>query len=153
MTFVQDRYPDDVAHCYGCGRLNAHGHHVLTEWTGSQGISRFTPRAEHTAMPGFVYGGLLASIIDCHGVGTAAAAAMVAAGETPGVDETPRFVTAALEVRFLKPTPIGQELVLEATPIEVTGRKVIVDVALRASGVETVHGKVVAVRMPESMRK
>jgi hypothetical protein len=28
---LQDLYPDDFAHCYGCGRLNAHGLHVKTE--------------------------------------------------------------------------------------------------------------------------
>ena len=153
MSYVQDRYPDDVAHCYGCGRLNADGLHIRTEWTGTQGVARFLPRAEHIAIPGFVYGGLLASLIDCHGVGTAAAAAMAAAGLTPGVGETPRFVTVALEVRYLAPTPIGRELTLRATPVEVTGRKVIVEVTLLAGDVETVRGRVVAAPMPDAMKR
>ncbi len=153
MTFVQDRYPDDVAHCYGCGRLNTDGLHVQTEWTGGEGVARFHPRSSHVAIPGFVYGGLLASIIDCHGVGTAAAAAMTAAGLTPGVDETPRFVTAGLELRFLAPTPMGIELVMRARPSEVTARKVIVQVTLVAGAVETVRGTVVAAPMPASMKR
>ena len=77
---IQDQYPDSFAHCYGCGRHNALGLHVRTEWNGSEGVARFQPRPEHIAIPGFVYGGLLASLIDCHAIGTAAAAAMAASG-------------------------------------------------------------------------
>ena len=32
MAFLQDLYPDDYAHCHGCGRLNTHGLHVKSEW-------------------------------------------------------------------------------------------------------------------------
>lgn len=151
MAAIQDRYPDDFAHCYGCGRLNADGLHVRTEWVGAEGVARFRPRPEHVAIAGFVYGGLLASLIDCHAIGTAAAAAMVAAGRRPGVDPSPRFVTAALDVRFLKPTPMGQELVLRAAATEITDRKVIVEVTLRCEDIETVHGHLVAVPIPASM--
>jgi acyl-coenzyme A thioesterase PaaI-like protein len=152
MAAIQDQYPDDFAHCYGCGRLNVHGLHVRTEWTAGQGLARFLPRAEHVAIPGFVYGGLLASLIDCHAIGTAAAASMEARGQRPGIDPAPRFVTAGLEVRFLKPTPMGPELRLHATPVDITDRKVIVEVALFCGDVETVHGRVVAAPIPESMR-
>jgi acyl-coenzyme A thioesterase PaaI-like protein len=148
---IQDQYPDDYAHCYGCGRLNAHGLHVRTEWTGTEGLARFHPRPEHVAIPGFVYGGLLASLIDCHAIGTAAAASMAAAGLRPGVDPSPRFVTGGLDVRFLKPTPHGPELVLRATAVEVTARKVIVNVSLFAGDIETVQARVVAAPIPASM--
>lgn len=153
MNAVQDTYPDDVAWCYGCGRLNAHGLHVRTSWTGTAGVARFMPRPEHTAVPGFVYGGLLASLIDCHAIGTAAAVAMHAAGRIPGVDPAPRFVTAALEVRFFKPTPIDEELELTARPVDVSETKVIVKVTVTVDGVDTVLGHVVAVPMPASMRR
>ena len=74
---IQDHYPDDVAHCYGCGRFNDHGLQLKTRWDGDDTVARFSPRAYHTAIPGFVYGGLLASLIDCHAMGTAAAAGAV----------------------------------------------------------------------------
>ena len=151
MTAIQDLYPDQYALCYGCGRLNTHGLHVRSEWTGTEAVARFRPRPEHMAMPGFVYGGLIASLIDCHCIGTAAAGAMVAAGQTPGVDPTPRFVTAALHVDFKRPTPLGPELVLSARPTSVGARKVQVDATLSADGVECVTGRVVAVRLPEHM--
>jgi len=67
----QDYYPDDYSYCYGCGRLNPAGLHIKTYWDGDETISRYTPRPEHMAVPGFVYGGLIASLIDCNGTGAA----------------------------------------------------------------------------------
>lgn len=145
---IQDLYPADVAHCYGCGRLNEEGLHVRTHWQNGVGTARFTPRPYHLAMPGYVYGGLLASLVDCHGIGTAAAAAMERSGERPGRDESPRFVTGSLRVDYLKPTPVDRELVLTARPVELGDRKVRVEVEVRAGEAVTVRGEVLAVRMP-----
>jgi uncharacterized protein (TIGR00369 family) len=152
MKPLQDLYPDDFAHCYGCGRLNSHGLHVKTEWIDGEGVAQFTPAAHHMALPGFVYGGLIASLIDCHAIATAAGASMAKAGETPGRDSTPRFVTASLHVDFLKPTPLGPELQLRARPVEIGERKVIVEVDFSAQDVMCAKGRVVAVRAPASMR-
>ncbi len=153
MKALQDLYPDDYAHCYGCGRLNSHGLHVKSEWDrdGKGAVARFTPAEYHLAMPGFVYGGLLASLIDCHAMATAAGASMVAAGLTPGKDPTPRFVTASLQVDFARPTPAGKELVLRGEPAQVSDRKVVVQVQVTADGVECVRGRVIAVRLPDRM--
>lgn len=151
--FVQDHYPEDFAHCYGCGRLNAAGHHIKTAWEGDEAVARFTPRPEHIALPGFVYGGLIASLVDCHAIGTAAAVVERAEGHAIGDRPAPRFVTGALHVDYLKPTPLGPELELRATPKQVAGRKVVVEVRVMAAGVMTARGEVVAVRMPDTMRK
>ena len=70
----QDFYPDDHSHCYGCGRLNALGLQVKSYWDGDETVAHFTPQPHHTAIPGYVYGGLIASLIDCHSTGSAAAA-------------------------------------------------------------------------------
>jgi acyl-coenzyme A thioesterase PaaI-like protein len=147
---VQDLYPDDVAHCYGCGRLNAHGLHVRTVWEDGVGVARHTPDDAYIAIPGYVYGGLIASLIDCHGIGTAAAAAMARDGLEPGRDVSPRYVTASLRVEFAKPTPLGEELVLRARPADVGERKVWVEVEVEAAGVVRARGEVLAVRMPDS---
>ena len=82
MKAIQLYYPPEWAHCYGCGYLNAHGLHIQTYWDPEKGESetRFTPRPYHTAIPGFVYGGLLASLVDCHSTATAAAAKAQAEG-------------------------------------------------------------------------
>lgn len=151
----QDLYGDDVAHCYGCGRLNPHGHQIRTSWEGEETVTRFTPEAFHTAIPGYVYGGLIASLIDCHGTGTAAAAAARAhSADAGGADrpgELPRFVTASLHVDYLRPTPLGPPLEIRGRATEVTERKVVVEARVLANDQVTVRGVVVAVRMPEAM--
>src|SRR5579884_317709 len=133
MRPLQDLYPDDFSYCYGCGRLNADGLHVKSEWLGEECVARFRPAPYHIALPGFVYGGLIASLIDCHAMATAAGAAMSAAGQKPGRDPTPRFVTASLHVEYLRPTPLGPELLLRARSEDVGERKVVVAVTLSAS--------------------
>jgi acyl-coenzyme A thioesterase PaaI-like protein len=148
---VQDYYPDDFAHCYGCGRLNTHGLQLKTRWEGDETVARYTPRPDQIAVPGFVYGGLIASLIDCHAMGTAAAAAERAAGRDIGAAPAPRFVTAALRVDYLKPTPLGPELEIRARVRESSERKVVVAATVSAGGVITARGEVVAVRMPATM--
>jgi len=150
---VQDYYPEDVAHCYGCGRLNNDGIQLKTVWEGEDTVSRYTPRSYHTAIPGYVYGGLIASLLDCHGTGGAAAAALRREGREIGDGEAPRFVTASLHVDFLKPTPLGPELEVRGKILEITDRKVVLDETLSANGVVTAKARVVAVRMPEGMIK
>lgn len=145
----QDFYPDELSHCYGCGRLNPHGHQIKSYWDGDETVARFTPRPEHMAVPGYVYGGLIASLIDCHGTGTAAAAAHRAAGAELGSAPTLRFLTASLRVDFLRPTPLGPELELRGRVKEVKGRKVTTEIRLLAAGAECARGEVVAVQVPE----
>ena len=150
---IQDYYPDDVAHCYGCGKLNKHGHQIKTFWDGDETVTRFTPKEYHTAIPGYVYGGLIASLIDCHGTGTGALAAYRAEGRDFDSQPPFRFVTASLQVDYLKPTPLGVELELRGRILEQKGKKVISEITLSANGKITAKGKVVAVQMPENMLK
>ncbi len=150
MSAFQDFYPDNVAHCYGCGRLNTQGHQIRTIWDGDETVTRFTPRPEHTAIPGFVYGGLLASLIDCHCTGTAAAATYRAENREMDSEPALRFVTGSLHVDYLKPTPLGPQLEIRGKVKEIRGRKVIVEATILADGVATVRGEVVAVQMPDT---
>jgi acyl-coenzyme A thioesterase PaaI-like protein len=124
---------------------------LKTVWEGDETVSRFLPKPEHTAIPGYVYGGLIASLLDCHGTGGAAAASLRREGREIGQGEAPRFVTASLQVDFLKPTPLGPVLEVRGRILEITDRKVVLEETLSADGVVTARGKVVAVRMPESM--
>jgi len=147
----QDYYPDEMSVCYGCGRLNSSGLHVKSYWKGDETICRFHPRPEHTAIAGFVYGGLIASVIDCHGTGSAAAAAYRAEGREMGSLPCLRFVTAHLAVDYLKPTPIDAALELRGTIKLVRSRKVVIEVEVWSKGELTARGEVTAVRVPESM--
>ena len=147
----QDYYPDDLSHCYGCGRLNEFGLQIKSYWDGEETVCTFFPRPYHTAIPGYVYGGLIASLIDCHGTGTAAAAAYRAEGRPMDTEPPLRYVTASLHVDFLRPTPIGVPLEIRGRVKEIKGRKVVVDATLSAEGEVCARGQVVAVQMPEQM--
>lgn len=151
LIALQDAYPDDFAHCYGCGRLNHAGHLLRTFADGDGSISRFMPRPEHMALPGFVYGGLIASLIDCHAMATASMQALHARGLEIGAEPSPRYVTAMLHVDYLKPTPLGPELVVRGRVDEFTARKAKVSAWVEVNGEVTVRGSVVAVPMPARM--
>ncbi|MGB1285365.1 MAG: PaaI family thioesterase [Aggregatilineales bacterium] len=148
---IQDTYPDEVAVCYGCGRNNSHGLHVQTHWDGEEGICHFTPEAYHTAFPGYVYGGLIASLIDCHSLGTAIAALYQSEGRNPDTDPEITTVTGNLNVSYLKPTPIGVDLVIKARIKAISGRKVTVTSSVYANDVETARGEVIAIRVSSRM--
>jgi acyl-coenzyme A thioesterase PaaI-like protein len=145
---IQNFYRADTAICYGCGRNNAQGLHIQTFWDGEVGLCHHTPRPEHTAFPGVVYGGLLASLIDCHTIGTAIAAMYDAEGRPLGSEPEITCVTGQLNVKFLKPTPLGPELRLEARIVELGPRKALVKCELWAEGLVTVSAEVLAVRVP-----
>ena len=144
---IQDLYPDDFAHCFGCGRNNPQGHQLKSFAEGEEVVARFTPGAHHISVPGFVYGGLLASLADCHAMATAAAAARIGDGPAP------RFVTAALKVEYLKPTPLGTELEIRGHVTERSEKKAVVAVTIAAAGTVTVRAEAVAVRLPKSMER
>ncbi len=147
----QDFYPDELSHCYGCGRLNEHGHQLKSHWDGDETVAVFHPKPYHLAIPGYVYGGLIASLIDCHGTGTAAAAAYREAGRELGTEPPFRFVTASIQVDYLRPTPIGVPLVVRGRIEEIGGRKVIVSATVSTEGEVCARGRVVAVQMPEHL--
>src|SRR5210317_1142805 len=118
----QDYYPESLSHCYGCGRRNEQGLHVRSHWDGEESVCTYTPRPHYTAIPGVVYGGLIASLIDCHSTGTAAAATHRAEGGDLETGPFPRFVTGSLHVDYLKPTPIDSPLEIRASVKEIKGR-------------------------------
>lgn len=144
---IQKSYNPDAAICYGCGYNNPHGLHIKTTWDGTVGVCLFNPRPEHTAFPGYVYGGLLASLIDCHSIGTAIAAMYDDEGREPGTQPEITCVTGNLNVSYKKPTPIDAELRLESRISELTSKKAVVKTDLFAGETLCVTGEVVAVRV------
>jgi acyl-coenzyme A thioesterase PaaI-like protein len=147
----QDLYPDELSYCYGCGRLNEHGLQIKSYWDGDETVARYLPRPYHIAIPGYVYGGLIASLMDCHATGTAAAAAYRAAGRDLGSEPALRFVTASLRVDYMRPTPLGVPLEVRGRVAAINGRKVVVSATVSAAGQVCAKGEVVAVQMPEHM--
>ncbi len=152
--YFQDYYPENYSHCYGCGRLNEKGMHIKSEWEGDEGVCHYTPDMSKTGgFPEFLYGGIIASLIDCHCAGTAAAAKERQDGFEPGERPMPRFVTASLKVDYLKPTPVGEELEIRAAVKEIKGRKITLTATLSASGTVTAKGESVMVMIPDDPKK
>lgn len=148
MKAIQDHYPPEFAHCYGCGPANAHGLHLKSYLLDGMTHARFTPALKYSGgYPGNVYGGMLASLLDCHGTASAAAFAYQSQGRTMGDGGPPiRFVTASLKVDYIRPTPLGQELLIEGTLRSLEGRKAIINLALRVGEDVCVTGEMVAVQ-------
>lgn len=148
MAF-QDYYPERFSHCYGCGKSNPHGHHLKSYWEGQETVARFTvPRVFSGGVPDHVYGGMIASLLDCHGAASAAAFAHRAAGlEMSAGGDIARFVTASLKVDFLRPTPIGVELVIRGQLRGIEGRKVQVDLSLSEGGQLCARGEMLAIQL------
>lgn len=141
----QDQYQDDFAHCYGCGRNNEHGLHLKSYWDGVESVCHHKPANHYTGgFPGYLYGGMIASLFDCHGAGTAAAAKARESGEPIS-----RFVTASLKIDFLQPTPIGVDVEVRGTVEEIKGRKVTVDLRLLAKDMLCATARVIMVQIPD----
>ena len=148
----QDYYPDEFSHCYGCGRLNEQGMKIKSYWNGEESVCVHMPKDCYTGgVPGHAYGGLIASLIDCHSTATAAAAKYRA--ENREMDTVPsiRFVTASLHVNYLLPTPLDTVIEVRSRVKEIKGRKVVVESSLIADGKVCATGEVVAVQLPENM--
>jgi len=147
--YIQYYYPDDFAICYGCGRLNEHGHQLKSYWEGEECVCRFFPKPYHTGAQNFVYGGLVASLMDCHGAGTAAAARHRQDGKTLGKEPLARFVTASLKIDYLRPVPIDGQIVVRGTADDIKGRKVTVSMTLTVDDEVCARGTLVAVQIPD----
>lgn len=148
-SFIQSEYPlRGGAQCFGCGRANKHGLHLKTAYDASTrtGEGRFTPRPEHMAQPGVVYGGILACAVDCNAVGTAIAARKADTGGS-----LVPHVTGQLNVRYRRPTPTGEELRIVSRVTAVRGKKTELSVEVVARGEVTVTAEVVAVAVKASL--
>lgn len=146
---IQDLYADDLSHCYGCGKNNSSGHQLKTYLEGDETIAHFTPDAKYTALPGSVYGGLIASLLDCHGTGSAAAF-YCKQKNIPLENPIPvRCVTASLKVDFKSATPMGVPLELIGKLQKIEGRKIWVTMTLSANGSICATGEILAIKLKD----
>jgi acyl-coenzyme A thioesterase PaaI-like protein len=148
---LQDLIPRN--HCWGCGPENAQGLQIKSHWEGEGAVCMWQPRPPFFAGPThIVYGGLIASLIDCHSVITAIADAYRSEGRAIGSSPDIWYATAALNMTYLRPTPIDAPVRLEATIKERAGRRTTVVCTLSSGDEACARAEVVAVRVPESWR-
>ena len=151
MTAFQDRMTGN--HCYGCGADNKHGMQIKSRWEGDESVCVYTPRPEQCAGPThYLYGGTIASLIDCHCVGTAMANFYRREDREIGDGDEIWCVTGRLTVNYLAPTPIDQAVTLRARITESTDKKAVVVCDFWSGETRTAEGEVIAVRVPPSWR-
>ena len=143
---LQDRLP---AHCFGCGTLNAHGLHIKSRWEGDVFLCVWRPRPEHIGFPGIVYGGTIASVVDCHAVWAALSAHCRRAGHDLSSGPPPfNVVTGRLLVNYLKPVSVARTMELRARIVEHGERKSVVACSVRQGAEECATAEIVTVRVP-----
>lgn len=109
---IQDRLFPDMT-CFGCGPANAKGLR-LKSYPGDDGVvASFRPWPEHDNGVGFLNGGIIGTVLDCH-----SAAAVMHEAELRGWPALPgaalAYVTAGLDVRYLRPAPLHEPVELRA---------------------------------------
>lgn len=149
---IQDQYLHPGTLCFGCGRDNEHGLHIKSYLDGEELVCEFLPHDHHVAYPGFMNGGVIATIIDCHSIGMAVAHAYKLEGRK--ISEPPfiPFVTGSIHIDFIKPTPLnGKPLILRASIAEHYERKTLVKCSLHSKNIITARGETLAIRMKDSL--
>ena len=152
---VQDTYGERFQHCWGCGPKNDLGLHLKTypSVEGTSCISRIKVDPQYTGgVPANLFGGMIAVIFDCHGTASAA----WFSHHEKGLNLTPetvigRFITAHLEVDYLSPTPIDDEIIVTSTLEELGARKAIVNMEITVAGKVRAKAKMVAVAVKDTM--
>jgi len=146
----QDYYPDEYAHCYGCGRLNESGMQIKSYWDGDETVCSVDPKPYYTGgRKDILYGGLIASLLDCHGAGTAAAAKARELNIKLETGKLPRFVTASLKVDYVAPTPVGKQVDIRAKIKSIEGRKVTVELTLSVENILCAKGEGLFIQLKE----
>src|SRR5262245_51489863 len=106
-------YPDVT--CFGCGHANPDGLPLRSYVAGDLVVGDFTPWSQHDNGTGFVNGGIITTLLDCHG-----AAVVMWEAAQHGWEAAPGamlpFLTAGFDVRFRRPTPLGPPVHLVAWP-------------------------------------
>ena len=137
-----------VIYCHGCGRDNPRGLQIKSYWDNDEAVATWKPQPYHCGgTKEVLYGGIIASLIDCHSLNLAIAYAYRA--EERPIGSTPRigYVTANLNISYLKPTPIDELLQLRARITKIDGRKAWVNCTLSAGGQVCATGDVLGIRV------
>jgi acyl-coenzyme A thioesterase PaaI-like protein len=114
---LQERYFPQLP-CFGCGPANERGLRLRSHVEDDGVIrARFLPWPEHDNGLGYLNGGIIATVLDCH-----SAAAVTHEAFTRGWPPLPGaalpYVTSGLDVRYLRPAPLTEEVVLVAEVTE-----------------------------------
>jgi acyl-coenzyme A thioesterase PaaI-like protein len=131
LSIQQRLYPQTV--CFGCGPINTKGLQLRSYANEGVIVATFEPSPEHDNGLGYLNGGIISTLLDCH-----SAAAVLLEAEERGWRALPGrvmpFVTAGLDVRFLRPAPLYEAVELRAAVLRASEQEITADVQLVADG-------------------
>ena len=137
-----------VDYCYGCGADNENGLQIKSYWSGDEAVAHWKAKPHHCGgSKKIVNGGIIASLIDCHSLNLAIAHAYRSEGRPIASRPKIGYVTANLNVTYLKPTPIELELELRARISKTEGRKTWIHCSLSADGRVRATAEVLGIRV------
>lgn len=146
--YFQDFMPENV--CFGCGSMHPGGLQIKSYWEEEEAVCRWISSEQYHGWPNLLNGGILATVIDCHCMGSAMARAYKDEGRA--LDSSPhyRYATGSLQVRYLKPTPNDKPIEVRARVVEVKNRKTVFSCEVLVEGIKTAEADVVAIRVYDS---
>lgn len=146
--YFQDSMPGNV--CFGCGNDNHEGLKIKSHWDGEDSVCVWQSEKKYHGWSNLMNGGIIATIIDCHCMGTAMADAYRQEGRA--LDSLPeyRYATGTLNVKYLLPTSNTDPVELRAIITEIKGRKTVMTCQLTSNGKVTATAEVVAIRVFDS---
>lgn len=137
--------------CFGCGPANPDGLHLHSfERADGSLVASVDPDPRFkSGYPNVTYGGLIASLVDCHSIWTAITAAYRAADRPLGTEPRIAFATGELDVTYHRPTPLDGGIDLHAWVDGAVGRRTAVTCEVSPSGATetTATGQVTTVRV------
>ena len=137
-----------VRHCHGCGADNARGLQIKSYWDGDEAVATWHAQPHHCGgSEKILNGGIIASLIDCHSLNLAIAHAYRMENRPIGSSPRVGYVTANVNVSYLKPTPIHAAVELRARIARLEGRKAWVSCTLSAAGEICATGEVLGIRV------
>jgi acyl-coenzyme A thioesterase PaaI-like protein len=137
-----------VHHCHGCGAANEKGLQLKSFWSGDEAVATWRAQPHHCGgTRENLNGGIIASLIDCHSLNLAIVHAYRAEGRAIGSAPRIGYVTANLNISYLKPTPLKEPIQLRARIAKIEGRKTWVSCTLSAAEEVRATGEVLGVRV------
>jgi acyl-coenzyme A thioesterase PaaI-like protein len=145
VIYFQDHMPENI--CFGCGIHNEEGLKIKSFWEGDVSVCHWESQSRYQGWPNILNGGILATLIDCHCMGTAMADAYRREKRSLDSDPIYRYATGTLTVKYLKPTPNDRPIELRAKVTKVKNRKTTLTCQALLDGIVTAEADVIAIRV------
>ena len=144
----QDHMPGNI--CFGCGQSNHQGLKIKSYWENEEAVCFWQSEDKYQGWKGLMNGGIIATLVDCHCMCTAMAAAYKAEDRTLNSSPEYRYATGTITVKYLKPTSNTKPVELRATVKEIRRKVVVLQCKVLSDGVLTAIADVVAIRVFDS---